>query len=881
MTASNSLADYAHLAQMILESGPRTHNLGVLKNITGGLDLALRDPIDFSPREEFWFPAERRFLNGYLVENFPRWPHGEAEHQLAEFVIELSKQIEKVRDSQPNPYSGVKYDEVGGLRSILEPLRRWIDGEPKFSHWSSFQVRRSPASSAAQSLRLFHDAVVADGFRKHERGVAKRIHWYPALGVESMEELERRQRFFLAYKYTLMSHNSYRLAGAQFFGPIVSNTPCMTFLEPLARWRDGADLEEAPLMGIPKNQFESSDLSDTNVARELWGFFNLHRQPFYNNQVRRYMEVADEPAAAVAQIGRQTREWVAQNSDLTSRLAERFDNVFEGRGPKSGHHDYQGRWWDGTTGSELDRDFHDALARAARSRLLQLDPEDKAAVLLHIQLDAVLYRESAKKPIAVSETAPEYEPAGSSKLRSADRVWLFAPGRKARRWSHDFEAGRATIGWGELGDLSEYESKEDLVDALRDTREGDAEPTNAARICWNFANEIRPGDPILARSGRSRIVGIGFVDGPYQHDEDWDEDEYANWIPVRWVWRGEHVIRDKRSLPMQTLTESSRRKTLLRELEDLIADPEASGDGGSEEAEPYTRTDILADLFIPDGLVDEMHQLALRKHNLILQGPPGVGKTFVARRLAFRLIGARDESRVRMVQFHQAYTYEHFVRGYRPDGDGGFELSNGPLYEIAEMAKSDAESRYVLIIDEINRGNLSKILGEAMLLLESDKRSEEWALQLAYSRAGLDEDEEPFYLPPNLYVIGTMNTADRSLALVDYALRRRFSFLDIEPGFTHPRFEDHLSDLDGKVRQDLVHALQRLNDLIERDPNLGPGFRVGHSYFCRDGGEEPVWGDDPRRWLETIYRFEIQPLLREYWSDDSRQLERALAILGL
>lgn len=288
----------------------------------------------------------------------------------------------------------------------------------------------------------------------------------------------------------------------------------------------------------------------------------------------------------------------------------------------------------------------------------------------------------------------------------------------------------------------------------------------------------------------------------------------------------------------------------------------------------YEINDALNDLFIPQHTVELIIKRLMVKKNVILQGPPGVGKTFVARRLAYLLMGERDQHRVGMVQFHQSYSYEDFVQGYRPNGNG-FQRKDGVFYSFCQQALQQPDKKHVFIIDEINRANLSKVFGEIMMLIEHDKRGDNWAMPLTYS----ENNDERFYIPANIYIIGLMNTADRSLAVVDYALRRRFSFIDIEPGFETTQFRSYL--LDNKAEHDFVDSLcfkmTQLNAQISKESDiLGKGFRIGHSYFCTglDDGTQPDMA-----WFSTIVYSDIAPLLEEYWFDDPDKQKDWLNVL--
>ena len=226
-----------------------------------------------------------------------------------------------------------------------------------------------------------------------------------------------------------------------------------------------------------------------------------------------------------------------------------------------------------------------------------------------------------------------------------------------------------------------------------------------------------------------------------------------------------------------------------------------------------------------------------------------------------------------MVQFHQSYSYDDFIRGFKPDLDGNFRLKDGIFYSICERARNDAENNYYIIIDEINRGNLSKIFGELMMLIEGDKRGNEYEVTLTYSK----NEGEKFSVPKNLFIIGTMNTADRSLALVDYALRRRFSFIDVEPAFDTEAFNNYLAvnGVSDELISKINYSMKIINNEIEKDDiELGKGYKIGHSYFCNisSNNDEESWNN----WYKRIIKFEIKPLLEEYWFDNKEKVSDLL-----
>ena len=277
----------------------------------------------------------------------------------------------------------------------------------------------------------------------------------------------------------------------------------------------------------------------------------------------------------------------------------------------------------------------------------------------------------------------------------------------------------------------------------------------------------------------------------------------------------------------------------------------------------YTDERFLNEVYMSASDLQKLKALIKKKQNIILQGAPGVGKTFTAERLAYTLMGEIDKQRVEMVQFHQNYSYEDFILGYKPNVDGGFELKHGVFYKFCKKALNTPDKDFFFIIDEINRGNLSKIFGELLMLIENSYRGKE--IKLAYT-------DELFTVPKNLYIIGMMNTADRSLAMIDYALRRRFSFFEMYPGFATEGFKSYQLSLANERLDKLIQGIQALNEAISSDDSLGNGFCIGHSYFCNQT-------EFSMEWLENVVEYDIEPMLKEYWFDDIQKYESHISLL--
>lgn len=436
------------------------------------------------------------------------------------------------------------------------------------------------------------------------------------------------------------------------------------------------------------------------------------------------------------------------------------------------------------------------------------------------------------------------------------RYWLYAPGEGSCMWDEFYTSGIMAIGWGEIGDLSTFDSKDAMKIKMREVIDESLSYKNAAHATWQFANEMKIGDIVFVKKGMHQIIGRGVVMSDYEYDNTRD-DEYKNIRQVDWTHNGEWPHPGQ--AVMKTLTDITSYTDYVEKLNSLFEDEtEEDAEDVEKTYPPYTKEDFLSEVFMPEEEYDKLSGILRIKKNIILQGAPGVGKTFVAKRIAFSMMGVKDVERVMMVQFHQSYSYEDFIMGFRPSTDG-FKLKRGAFYNFCKKAEIDGDNDYFFIIDEINRGNLSKIFGELFMLIENDKRGV--SLQLLYS-------DEKFSVPKNIYIIGMMNTADRSLAMLDYALRRRFAFFEIKPGFTTDGFREYRMSLENEKFDKLIACVESLNNVISNDESLGDGFCIGHSYFCNllpDTINDQI--------LSGIVEYELIPLLKEYWFDEPTKVK--------
>lgn len=429
--------------------------------------------------------------------------------------------------------------------------------------------------------------------------------------------------------------------------------------------------------------------------------------------------------------------------------------------------------------------------------------------------------------------------------------WIYSPGDGARKWDEFYKRGVMGLGWHQIGDFNQYASKDEMKTAMKEKIDPSRPYKNAAHATWQFLTEMKPGDIVFAKKGMHSLIGRGVVTSEYIYDTE--DAEYPNIRKINWTHN------EEKPHPGQAVTKTL---TDITAYTDYVAKLNALYEGGADDDDveleekefpEYSVEKFLEEVYMDGDSYDTLVELIRVKKNVILQGAPGVGKTFAAKRLAYSMMGVKDQERVMMVQFHQSYTYEDFIEGFRPSStSNGFEIKKGSFYNFCKKAADDLENEYFFIIDEINRGNLSKIFGELFMLIENDKRGN--ALQLLYS-------DEKFFVPANVYIIGMMNTADRSLAMLDYALRRRFAFFEMKPGFDSDGFREYRMALGNSKFDRLIDCVEKLNTVIEADDSLGEGCCIGHSYFCN-------LKTVTDKALSNIVEYEMVPLLKEYWYDE-------------
>ena len=461
-------------------------------------------------------------------------------------------------------------------------------------------------------------------------------------------------------------------------------------------------------------------------------------------------------------------------------------------------------------------------------------------------------------------------------------LWQIHGGQAAYAASEFLEGGYTAIGFG-LDDLDlSVERSDDDVKSASSAANPELGPMQLGVVA-TFVNQIGRGDIVVMPTG-SGVIRYGVVASDNAHYAK----DATDWKNRRGVyWRLTEISVSGLKLPGAAAVlkiEAARDELLARIRSTERGTPPPSIPQGDSPRNPYTIDTMLDEgVFLDEsGLTRIMAQLE-RKQNIILQGPPGTGKTFLAKRLAYALMGERADERIASVQFHQSYSYEDFVGGYRPgvndDQQLVFESRDGAFLRLCQRAREVPDDRFVMLIDEINRGNLSRVFGELLMLIEADKRSSAHAVELQHRIADEGDPDGKFFVPPNVYIIGTMNLADRSLTGMNVAMRRRFAFAELRPRFDSERFRDEVTKtgMPDEMLERIRTRMDALNETIEDDASLGRQYAVGHSFFCPDSDGPP--GGNWEAWYEAVVEFEIRPLLEEYWFDDARKAADEVAKL--
>ena len=460
--------------------------------------------------------------------------------------------------------------------------------------------------------------------------------------------------------------------------------------------------------------------------------------------------------------------------------------------------------------------------------------------------------------------SPDYGPIdGPATGAPSSAVWLIRAGARGQDENLNLENAVTSLGWQDVPDLTDASDLDAIRALVRQTYPDKSNQSigNTAGQLASYRLNMQEGDVVvLPLKTRPGLVALGYIAGPYIYRRVEGDQRHTREVS----WRRKGVPRSEFGEDLQRLLNLNRTVNHIQDGKAAMRIAAMLDKGHIPSTRPYSVPDIVSDgCFLEESSLNTILDRLKLKKNLILQGPPGTGKTWLAKKLAFALLRQKDDSRVSQFQFHPNLSYEDFIRGYRPDGEGKLTLVDGPFLKLVEEAKADTSNDYVMVIEEINRGNPAQILGEMLTLLEADKRNPDDALRLAHSRL----DTERVYIPPNLYVIGTMNLADRSIALVDLALRRRFAFIDLAPSFGDAWRSWMLSqfdDVSSEFLEDVQGRLTALNDRIASDHSLGPQFCVGHSYVTPAPG---VRVGEPVEWFKQIVHTEIGPLLDEYWFD--------------
>ncbi len=426
------------------------------------------------------------------------------------------------------------------------------------------------------------------------------------------------------------------------------------------------------------------------------------------------------------------------------------------------------------------------------------------------------------------------------------RCWIFNPPDASRVWDDFFSHGFIALGFDSLGDLKQFDSRDSVKKSMQATFGSGRNYKYLVNAAWQFCREMQIGDIVYFGSGSRKILGRGIIKSDYAFD--WSRKEHKNVRDIAWTNRGEWV--PEPIVNHRILFDITDLTGYCRDLEDMIAgssDANISDDFDDDYIRSYTKEDFLAEAFLEESDYEELKYLLLSRKNVIINGVPGVGKTYLSERLAYSIIGGVDYERVKSIQFHSGYSYDNFVMGYIASG-GGQTLSTGVFYDFCKEAEQD-DKEHFFIIDDICRGDIGNIFGDLLMLIGRDDRGKK--IRLLYR-------DEQFSIPDNVHIIATMNGGTNSGGM-DYSVRRRFAFYELPPAYEQKSFIRYIKQKNSPKLEKLVKMITDINKVLAADPAVYGGHLIGHGYFC---GKQELNDQN----INAIIKYELLPLIREIFS---------------